>query len=125
MNYAGQDIDFWPRASFQTGGQRSFAARYDANGALVHAINIAVPETVAVESVEFGELFVSRHRADGSRIWPEYAGGTLNDTGHWVAAMPDGSVLFATLVYGVVELMGMPVGEANRLQLALAGLGTR
>ena len=110
-------------ADVATFADGSFAATGLFRGTVVFGAGDA--NEIELESAGNGDLFVSRHRADGSLLWLEHAGGPLNDAGHRVAAMPDGSVFVSALVFGVVELNGTPVGETNRRQLALARLGTR
>lgn len=45
------------------------------------------------------DLFVARYHPDGSLAWASDAGGALNDRGHGIAVLPDGS----TLVTGIWE----------------------
>ena len=80
---------------------------------------------IEFESAGFAEIFVARHRPEGSLLSAERVGGPFQDSGQRIAAMPDHSVFFSMVVSGVVDVLDGQVGEDTRAQVAMARLDLR
>ena len=75
-------------------------------------------ETILTADGIFPDVFVARYRADGTLEWARRAGGTNWDTGHDVAAFPDGScVVTGSFDYNAT----FGPGEAGETSLGASG----